>query len=94
MAQYLIELGSGHGLPASAYVKKVTVLRTVPTPEYVKSLPPAFQKTKDPLPKMLDTPTLHNRPEITEYCIGTGARVVFRHLYNNYTYIKPSRRVK
>lgn len=48
------------------------------TLEYVKSLHQAFQKTKDPLPKMLDMATLHNRPEIAEYCIGAAARVVIR----------------
>lgn len=48
----------------------------------VKYLYQGFQKTKDPHPKMLDIATLHNRPEIAEYCIGTGARVAFRNPYN------------
>lgn len=45
------------------------------TLEYVKSLHQAFQNTKDPIPKMLNIATFHNRPEIVEYCIGAGARL-------------------
>ena len=52
------------------------------TLKYVKSLHQAFQKTKDPLPKMLDIATLYNRPEIAEYCIDAGARVAFRNPYD------------
>ena len=52
------------------------------TLEYVKSLHQAFQKTKDPLSKMLDMATFYNRPEIVEYCIGAGAQVVFRNPYD------------
>ena len=47
-------------------------------PEYVKSLHHPYQKTKDPLPEILDMATLHNRSETAEYCNGAGARVVFR----------------
>ena len=43
------------------------------TLEYVKSLPNAFQNTKDPLPKMLVIATLRNRPEIAEHCIWPGS---------------------
>ena len=52
------------------------------TLEYVRSLHQAFQIPKDPLPKMLNIATLHNRPEIAEYCISAGARVVYRNPYN------------
>lgn len=48
------------------------------TLDYVKSLHRAFQKTKDPLPKMLDMATFYNRPEIVEYCIRVGAQSFFR----------------
>ena len=47
------------------------------TLEYVKSLQHQFHNTKDPLPKMLEIATLHDRPEIAEYCIAAGARVTF-----------------
>lgn len=52
------------------------------TLEYVKSLHQAFQNAKDPLPKMLDIATLHNRPEIAKYCIVAGARVAFQNPYD------------
>ena len=52
------------------------------TLEYVKSLHQAFHNAKDPLPKMLDIATLHDRPEIAEYCIVAGARVTFQNPYN------------
>lgn len=41
----------------------------------VKSLYQAFKNIEDPLPKMLVFATLHNRPKIAKYCIGTGAKV-------------------
>ena len=52
------------------------------TLECVKSLHRAFQNTKDPVLKMLNIATLCNCPEIAEYCIGLGARVDTRGLYN------------
>lgn len=52
------------------------------TLKYVKSLHQAFQKRKDPLPKMLDIATFYNRPEIAEYCIDAGGRVAFRNPYD------------
>lgn len=47
------------------------------TLEDVKSLQQAFQKTKDPLPKMSDTATPFNRPDIAEYRISAGSRVIY-----------------
>lgn len=50
--------------------------------KYVKSLHQAFQKIKDPLPKMLDIATFYNRSEIAEYYIDARARVAFRNPYD------------
>lgn len=52
------------------------------TLEYVKSLYQAFQNAKDPLPKLLDITTLHNRPEIAKYCIVAGAPVTLENPYD------------
>lgn len=62
-----------HSAAESARFYYLMAARTYGTLEYVKSLHQAFQKTKDPPPKMLDMATFYNRPEIVEYFIGCGS---------------------